>query len=361
MSPEGTKGVAQHDITELVRWIEPYVGEEIRWQPTYVEIEGDSGPASILVVTVDPPRWGDPIFCMRREVTSTSKDKSIPEATVFVRRAEGTTSRAKAVDLDTLSERLVRRAPTLDLEVALQEGTVVPVTITESDVDKVLHFLEDQALKPLREHESRSGSLFGPAMESRSPQRYRQEVNRYLRKCRAVLPEAVDEATAAIIDPVVLRLSNRTDTPLSSVQVVLHIHGDVRALENEEGDQTGFVYFERALPELHRYGAFPHFPIQTGAFSGLQPVHAGASIRIDNSGPVIIHLPPVELRPRQHVDLEPFVLIGGEVAVGDISVEWIATATNMNGLVNGQLALSCDGPRSFLNVLAADLRPERDR
>jgi hypothetical protein len=95
VSPEGMKGVTQHDITELVRWVEPYVGEEVRWRPTYVEVEGDSGPVSILIITVDPPRWGDPIFCMRKEVPA-SRDKSIPETTIFVRRANGTTDRAQS-------------------------------------------------------------------------------------------------------------------------------------------------------------------------------------------------------------------------------------------------------------------------
>jgi hypothetical protein len=238
------------------------------------------------------------------------------------------------------------------------------VTSTESDVDKVLGFLDDQAQKPLREQESRSNSLFGPSMqsmESRSPQRYRQEVSRYIQKCRVVLPEAIDEAAAAVIDPVVLRLINRTGTPLASVQVVLQIHGDVRALENEEGDQLGFDYFEGALPEFHRYGALPNFGLSPAAMAGLRPVHAGPPIRIDNSQPVTIHLPPVELRPMQHVDLEPFVLVAREAVVGDISVEWTATATNMDGLVNGQLTLNCDESRSFLDLLAADLRPERDR
>ncbi|GAA4986253.1 hypothetical protein HD597_000142 [Nonomuraea thailandensis] len=365
VSHESMKGVTQHDITELVRWIEPYVGEEVRWQPTYVEVEGDSGPVSILVIAIDPPRWGDPIFCMRKEAPSPSRDKSIPEATIFVRRIAGTTDRARAVDLDALSERLLRRVPTLDLEVVLLQGSAVPVTSSEADIEKMLHYLEEQALKPLREHEERSGSIYNTSMmsfiESRSPQRYRQEVSRYLEKCRIVLPEAVDETAAAILNPVVMRLRNRTDTPLLSVQVVLHIHGDVRALENEEGDQIRLEYFERALPELHRFGDGPQYAFQAGNYPALRSALAGPSIRIDNSGPVTIYLPPVELRPRQHVDLEPFVLVAGETAVEDISVEWIATATNMDGLLSGQFVLNCDEPRSFLSLLAADPRPDRDR
>jgi hypothetical protein len=63
----------------------------------------------------------------------------------------------------------------------------------------------------------------------------------------------------------------------------------------------------------------------------------------------------------QHVDLEPFVLVASDAVVGDISVEWTATATNMDGLVSGQLTLNCDESRSFLDLLATDLRPERDR
>ncbi|NJP98790.1 hypothetical protein HCN51_56825 [Nonomuraea sp. FMUSA5-5] len=341
VSHENMNGVKQHDITELVRWIQPYVGEEIRWQPTYVEIDQGEGPVAILVITIDPPRWGDPIYCMRKEAPSSSRDKSIPEAAIFVRRPDGTTSRARAADVDALSDRLVRRAPTLDLGLTLRRGSVLPIT-----------YLEEEALKPLAERQGQLGPVLRPPGETRSTAEYRAEVHRYLDGCRAKLSEAIDDTAAAVVDPVELRLINNTDTPLLSVQVVLQMPGGVRALEYEEGDEPGAEYFFRALPKLHPYGAGLRFLTpDLGNLRGIRSVHAGPSIRIDNTGPLVIHLPPVDLRPGQHVDLEPFVLIAPGTYVGGITAEWTATSTNMNGSLNGQLVINRDEPQSFLGLL----------
>jgi hypothetical protein len=372
VSHENMRGVKQHDITELVRWIENYVGDTIRWQPTYVEVEGDDGPVAVLVITIDPPRWGDPIFCMRKEAPSPTKGKSIPEAAVFVRRTEGTTSRARATDLDALGERLVRRAPSLDLALSVDQGKAKIVTCHEDDVAKLLSYLETRALATLQEgpDEPLTGlAVAFSRLEERRKERFKMEVQDYLQDCRIAIPAGIDEAAAVNVKPIVLRLHNQTDTFLGSVQVLLRIHGNVRALEPEWPSYAINERFPRALPVLPSFSratrsSFGPDVILSPALSGLsnlRSVQAGPSIRIDNFGPVTIELPPVDLRSGRHADLAPFILLVEEDAGEGITAEWTATATNMNGSISGQLHIACAEPSSFIELFAADPRDRQDR
>lgn len=367
VSPEGMNGVEQHDITELVRWIQPYVGDVIRWQPTYVEAEGENGLVSILVVTVDPPRWGDPIHCMRKQAPSPLAGKSIPEAAIFVRRFNGTTDRAIAADVDALGERLARRAPSLNLNVELLSGSVTPVSCSESEVDSWLGTLETEALESLYQHQRRMTSRPFLALntiyvdpfenpEERSPEQYKEDVRRYLADSRAKLPEAIDEAAAVILEPVVLRLTNLTDTPLLSVQVVVYISGNIRALEPDEGFYAQNETFPEALPMQPRYGPTRSIPVLGSLppnYGNIRPIQAGPSIEIDNSGSALLHLPPVDLRPGRYVDLDPFVLITPELPES-FTAEWTATSINMDGSVMGQLLIPCGDQWSFTDLFAAD-------
>ncbi|AZQ32172.1 hypothetical protein EJ357_00670 [Streptomyces cyaneochromogenes] len=137
VDPEGYHGVEEIDSVELERWITPYVGEGIDWRTTYVHVSEDGHEQlPVLIVTVSPPNWGDPIFCIRKEIpppprgeSDQAKDKdTIREAAIFVRRP-GRTDRARATDIDRLGERLLRKHQTLDLTLTVQQGEVTPMTV----------------------------------------------------------------------------------------------------------------------------------------------------------------------------------------------------------------------------------------
>lgn len=371
VSHENMGGVEQHDVTELVRWIGDYVGDTIRWQPTYVEVAGDDGAVAVLVITIDPPRWGDPIFCMRKQAPSPYKDKSIPEATVFVRRSEGTTDRARAADLDALGDRLVRREPTLDLALSVGQGAAKPITCPEDDVAKLLSYLETRALATLQEGPDQPLTGLAVAfgrLEERREARFREEVQEYLERCRLAIPDGIAEAAAVNVKPLVLRLHNQTNTFVGGVQVLLRLHGNVRALEPEWPSYAINERFPRALPipPIFSRGTRSSLRPDTvlapapSGLSNLRSAGAGPSIRIDKFGPVTIELPPVDLRSGRHADLAPFVLLVEEDEGEAITAEWTATATNMNGSISGQLHIPCAEPRSFIELFAADPRERQD-
>jgi hypothetical protein len=71
----------------------------------------------VLIVSVDPPRWGDQIFVLEREFP----EKNL-QGTVFVHR-KGSTAQANAAEMKYLQERLVARADRVAIVVEWVESS----------------------------------------------------------------------------------------------------------------------------------------------------------------------------------------------------------------------------------------------
>ena len=364
---EQLPGVRQYDVTDIVRWITPYVGEKIGWMPTYVEVEGEAGTVAVLVIKVDPPQWGDPIHCMRKQAPSPDRRKSIAEAAIFVRTREGETRPARARDLDALSKRLVHRPPSMRLDLVVLNGAIHPLHCTEDEIERWLQAEERAALTSLDSHLAREAhpqtiqSLLSLRVnpleepEERTPEQYHQHVHRYLEKCREALPEAIAEAAAARLDPVGLRLINNEDVNLENVQVELYIPGAVQALETASDWSAHNERFPRALPNRPYYGPRSRYPLGIGfpvQSADLVSPTADVSINIDNSGSARLQLPPVHLRPKRHADLEPFVVVSSTDEAGPIVAEWSVTCTNRDGSECGTLTLPQAQMQPFHDLFA---------
>ena len=109
--PGSLGGLVSADPATFSQIIDLYLGGAVgpQWYPTLVGVDG----VSVLVVTVESPQAGDPIFPLRKAFTAAQ------EGAVFVRK-QGRTSPADAADMDALGQRLLARAPSgADLEVEL--------------------------------------------------------------------------------------------------------------------------------------------------------------------------------------------------------------------------------------------------
>ena len=109
--PGGLRGVTSVDPADLDQTLGPWLGgvEGPRYSPTYVYVDG----MKVLVVVVEAPKNGDPIYSLRREFDG------IRDGEVFVRKM-GRTERANSLDLRALVERARAPAAVLPgLEVSL--------------------------------------------------------------------------------------------------------------------------------------------------------------------------------------------------------------------------------------------------
>lgn len=107
----GAWGTApQLDPAEIVGALEPYTGPELAWHPVYGEHDGHR----VLVIVVDPPRWGDPIHRFARGAKDPDTDKEVKAGTAFV-RLPGISRPANEADLRRLEERAATPRPHLSV------------------------------------------------------------------------------------------------------------------------------------------------------------------------------------------------------------------------------------------------------
>jgi hypothetical protein len=261
----------------------------------------------VALFVVEPPRWGDPIYCLERDFAN------YQAGTVFVRR-RGSTHAASPADMRYLQERLLRRADYIQVEVGWREAPaqvtplelgpaveewisaeraallapLAPIRIGREKVDAgpkqpvsldrlrkagdgiTVRELEDLARRQdagealTAEEQARleaaqarlqevgkkaaaiAGSVFSGRREDRSEEEYRQEVENYLTAARESIAQA---AISAAMKGGLIRLqpvlSNHTERNFPKVEVELHIAAPVIALDDDPDAQ--------GLPRGHGY------------------------------------------------------------------------------------------------------------
>ncbi|MFC7797198.1 hypothetical protein [Streptomyces cinereoruber] len=375
VDPEGYHGVEELDSVELERWITPYVGEDIDWRITYVHVSEEGHERlPVLIVTVSPPSWGDPIFCIRKEIappprgeSDQAKDKeAIREATIFVRRP-GRTDRARATDIDRLGERLLRKQQAFDLSLSVQDGVVTPVTVPadflerlvdaerERLLDHIQSVPQDVPLEQMLKDLIHSTTTPDP----RSREQYLDEVERYLDAFRRALPGTLPEAAALAAPRIALRLHNHTHIHLKDVQVRLELPDSVLALSPTDPDDLDSKKpLFSGLPKAPR----PYGPVTQKPYAGLLPRPWSSSLydptsftlpsrwEIETDGSTVI-FPAEDVRVGLAEDLAPFVAVTEHSLSGTLQVAWTATATNMEGTAQGTVTLPVAPAQSLFDLL----------
>ena len=117
----------QLDPADIDQRLSPYTGTELSWHPVYVQIE----ETRVLVLVVDPPEWGDPVFRLERASADPATGRELRAGTVFVRRP-GTTLPANEADLERLRARANVPRPRLTVAVNWnlgRSGNYIEVTV----------------------------------------------------------------------------------------------------------------------------------------------------------------------------------------------------------------------------------------
>jgi hypothetical protein len=136
VEPSNLLGITSVDPATMDQYLDAYLGGAAgpRYTPTYVPVMSKT----TLVVAVEAPKPGDPIFSLRREFDNTRN------GTVFVRKP-GRTVPADARDLDALQTRLLSRpAPIAELEVGLAGDAPVSWIDARAAPDEIERWVTDQ-------------------------------------------------------------------------------------------------------------------------------------------------------------------------------------------------------------------------
>ena len=242
VEPGSLAGVDPVDAAKLEARIAAYVGANVHWRPDYVELNG----SSVLVVTVEAPRWGEPAHPVRKTFTDGPKTL-LKDGAILVRR-HASTVEANAEEVEALARRAGRRVEN-DLAVDVRLADDSALRRVDVGEDAVAQFSggRERAMLGALNNNSAFG-LLGAASspiaalgEYRSEEEYRSEVAAYGERLAEALP-GVLLARSVLHSVACLRLVvvNETERTFTGVRVELTLPGgfDVCTWEHEAQDET---------------------------------------------------------------------------------------------------------------------------
>jgi len=352
VTPGALAGVAAVDGAQLEGQVAPFVGRDVSWRADYVDVDG----RNVLVVTVEPPQWGDQAHPARKTYNPAGGGSlAFQEGTVFVRH-QASTERATAADVDMLSRRAARRGGdqlAVDVRPA-PETSLRSVDISPEAIAAYIEQEERRLLAPLARtrHAPSEAPLLGisPLLQAslafgshggeyRSEDGYRKDVSRYLDELREQLPDVLPvRALLHKVARLKLEVVNDTDTTFTGVRVEALLPAEFDVTEWPEG--------------LRRDGERPTAPIVYGYARG------GSGLGLYSGLPAIRSLMPVVPFTRGTPDVEsrvdgtyveyvpkdvraqgvtplPSVWLRIEDPLTVIPVRWEATATNADLRLSG--------------------------
>jgi hypothetical protein len=165
--PNNLIGLTPVDGADLDNQLRRFLGQQSpQWYPTWISITG----THVLLVTVEPPRWGDPIYLLHRAYGNCEAGM------VFVRRGSST-ARANPVEMAYLQERVAQRADRVRVELTLPTPChMPPVDLRMDAVDTWVDAEREALVAPLERHFARQSAAATPIDLDRPRQEGDQEL-----------------------------------------------------------------------------------------------------------------------------------------------------------------------------------------
>lgn len=346
VEPGSLVGVGMTDVAEIHDRIAKYISPgEPRWSAQYVRLDG----RSVLVVTVESPKAGDPIFTLQRTF------ESCAEGRIFVRR-HGKTEEANPADVRALEARTKAARPRVALLVQRgDEGATLRALRAAVDAEEWLGSERTRLLAPLAPRPRRprtaldlfavpdvSSSYLQLSQERRSQETFIQEVEEYLES--AERRWAATMAALGITNQLArvrLQVVNPTERNFDGVEVVVEVDGEAGLWFSAEepfdavsapdppdpwGTQT-LLDLTAAVPRLHYPFAATTTTDEIERAGGVQRARFGSR-----------HVRPGAVVPLPSI----FLTLPVERAGGAVAVSWHLTSTSVDGSQSGELSYEVD-------------------
>ncbi|MTD54070.1 hypothetical protein [Amycolatopsis pithecellobii] len=306
----------------------------------------------VIVVVVDPPRHGDPVWTCHKDGPENLKDGGI-----YV-RTDGETREAKGDEVRVLLNRARQVRHTADLAVTIV-GSAIAAPDASAALDQYRGARKQQLLDAYRDaHRKASGysdiivsQIVAATMrpEPRTYDKYVAEIERWEEQLGESWPEAVDDVVSRVWPCVRVRIQNLRRTFLEGVELTIHLNGEVRGLHRVQTDDAGIrklpaqprTWGPQALAEslLWRDPSnvvqMPYFPPVANDGNG--------SVSFTNGGSVDLTLPLRELRPEGTFESSNgLVLVVDDPTLKRIEATWRATARGHHDVYEGALSVAVD-------------------
>jgi hypothetical protein len=385
ITKDGVKGVPPIEMQHLQQVIHPFLGAAgPRWDIVRVPVQDSD--RQVIVVLVDPPTPGDPIFVCREN------GDGLQSGRIYF-RADGETREARADEMDQLIARAAARtSAAVDLQVSIV-GAVTSLHVDETrtleefisltrkmllkaQTDAIARKTADESqspivgaaaagrLKALREDAIGMAGGFSALLsdfepEKRTAEKYRDEIDRWESAFRRAWPNAIVRFASAALEANEVRVVNVTKTFLHDVEITLHLEGEVEPVEPEYAPEEGPRWRDLELPGPPR----PWGPTKrTSAYDTRQVIAAATAAAFPNppnilpsdtswrgGGSVDIKVAVGDLRPEetyQSEDREAILVIRGELPPV-VNGTWKATARGYNDVFAGALQVEVTKPEEL--------------
>ena len=329
-----------------------------RWDPIWYKSEGKD----VLIVVIDPPCWGDPIWTFRKQI------ENYADGTIFVRK-RARSEPANSADIARLSARLTRTAAIEGLNIGV--GVECPQPLAKiawaaEGIDAAIDAERSHLMEPLmkaraaRARPATNANLYGTRMpnvmqafaeigmfssepEPRTEAEYEAEVETYLDSVREEMPVALLKMGSSLVAAPKFVATNLTQRNYERLEVRVHIAGDVEA----EHIRSRMPKFEDLLPPRPRLWG----PIRTNYANlgiplnySMPNISVGPHTIIEHDGSITLTFPPIDLRPGKTKSVEDkYVLLVSSSRDEPVIAQWSATATNADGQANGSFEIPFAG------------------
>ncbi len=403
VSPGVLNGTAVYDAAKIESWLTPYVGRAPNapeWNSAYVEVGGKQ----VLVLTIEPPKWGDPIWTCRKEFLADPKTAgddpklALRDGSIYVRH-KASTEEANSADMEMLQRRLAgsrRRISGISLIVA--PGSRAVSLDSNEDIVAAWAEREREAVKPAppapppkREvsvTELADSSLQAtvkmlaemtkqinyPLVEPdrRTAEDYQKEVDTYIAKATKVLPALViRRAYDQRLGRIALSVRNNTDDPIHQLQVELLFGAKGVMAVSEDVNVPDVALPKRPImlgkATRSRFGALDAISLSSlrvpsyDRYLGPSVRAIGRGVKIDNSNSARLTFDPLDLYPQETADLDEFYLFTSiDHTDATLTGEWTARARDVSGVIRGTLGIEVDLKVPTIDDLLAEADEAED-
>ena len=361
VSQGSVDGIQPVEMMEISRVIQRYVGAAgPHWDIIWVPIEGSR--QQVLIILVDPPKAGQGPFPCR------ANGESLADGRVYV-RADGETREAKSDELDLLVQRGAK-VPPAEVDFAVEVigepafMEVDPLKTIDKYLDRRRSFLIGEiegdsgdvsagrgapvaGLSGASGYVSALSAALGASTvpESRSGRQYRDSISRWEHEFRGAWPKALARLAASSLQPVSIRVVNRTTTFLHDVELRLSLEGDVFAYELISPESADSLSDLELPSPPRKWGPTQRKPDLLGPLmhSGLyvpdMTPYRIPSVSFKNGGSVTMEIRIGDLRPRGVFESEDdeLVLLVADSSLTSIRGYWEVTARDHNTVFAGEI------------------------
>ncbi len=342
VEPGNLVGVTAIDPAKIDDAIGKHVlHDQPRWTPTYVDVDGHT----VLIITIEAPRDGDPQFTLQQGYGNAKTGR------IFVRR-HGKTVEASPAEIRGLEARLLGERPKVELSVVRRDDAPLhALSVPDGGAEGWVAAERARLLAPLAPpppppvkagaspiqqflaNQTRITSSL--SVDGRSKPTYEKEVERYLARAdRRWFALIAATGIARGVARLRLAIANPTERNFERVQVELDLPEGV----------TGHL----DAPEAFRASGAPDPPTvwNTSRFGDLLGAAKKIGVElheVTRGKTVRFQFAPCHVRPGSPAPLpDVHLIIPPSFAGSQLAVGWRLTSTSVDGWQDGEVAFDIE-------------------